>query len=40
MELIPYLLLKEREFVSQYMDTTNMTDEEIDKMFDKLITEV
>ena len=37
MELIPYLLQKEREFVSQYMDTSNMTDEEVDKNFDLII---
>ena len=40
MELIKLLLTKEREFVSQYIDTTNMTDEEVDKIFDLLVKEV
>ena len=40
MEVINYLLIKEREFVSQYMDTTNMTDEEIDENFDLIVQKI
>lgn len=40
MELIELLLTKEREFVSQYMDTSNMTDKEIDKQFDLIVKEI
>ena len=37
MNLIKQLIQKEREYVSQFMDTDSMSDYEIDKMFDELI---
>jgi hypothetical protein len=37
MNLIKQLIQKEREYVSQFMNTDSMSDYEIDKMFDELI---
>ena len=38
--IIKYILDKDREFVSQYVDTKEMTDEEVEAKLDEIIREL
>jgi hypothetical protein len=38
-EIIDFLLEKEKEYVSQFVDTSNLSSKEIDELFDKLVKE-